>query len=110
LSNGRKHSQAKQVSLEVSKGAEWRSVVCDDGLGFSGKSPLGQTTDVGMKITQERAIRIGATVQVQSKFGQGTAVLLTLPARPVSGVRLGTLHLDAGVLVAMEWDKPATAG
>jgi two-component system nitrate/nitrite sensor histidine kinase NarX len=109
LSNVRKHSQAKQVSLEVSMGAEWRFVVGDNGLGFSGKSPLGQTTHVGMKITQERAARIGATVQVQSEFGQGTAVLVTLPAHPVSRVRLGTLHLDAGVLVAMEWDNPATA-
>jgi two-component system nitrate/nitrite sensor histidine kinase NarX len=108
LSNVRKHSQATQVSLEVSKGAEWRFVVRDDGLGFSGKSPVGQTSHVGLKIMQERAARIGAAVQVQSEAGQGTSVVLTLPAHPVSGVSLGTMNLDAGVLAAME-SETATA-
>ena len=55
-----------------------------------------------MKIMQERATRIGATVQVQSEVGQGTRVVLTLPAHPVSGVSLGTLSLDASALAAME--------
>jgi two-component system nitrate/nitrite sensor histidine kinase NarX len=107
LSNARKHARASQVFLDVSKGLEWRFVVRDDGHGFSGKSPVGQTTHVGMKIMQERAARIGATVQVQSEVGQGTSVVLTLPAHPVSGVSLGTLKLDAGVLEAMEMDRPA---
>ena len=108
LSNVRKHAQASQVALEVSKGAEWCFVVRDDGRGFSGKSPDGETSHVGMKIMQERAARIGATVQVQSEAGQGTRVVLTLPAHPVSGVSLGTMNLDAGVLAAMEMGSPAS--
>jgi two-component system nitrate/nitrite sensor histidine kinase NarX len=100
LSNVRKHSRASQVSVEVSKGAEWRFVVRDDGQGFSGNPP-GQTNHVGLKIMQERANRIGATVQVRSATGQGTTVVLELPAHPVSSVTLGTLNLDAKLLAAI---------
>ena len=108
LSNVRKHARASQVSLEVTKGAGWRFEVRDDGLGFSGTSSAGQSTHVGMKIMQERADRIGATVQVQSEAGQGTRVVLTLPAHPVSGVNLGTMNLDARALAALEMDNLAS--
>jgi two-component system nitrate/nitrite sensor histidine kinase NarX len=107
LSNVRKHARASQVSLEVTKGAEWRFAVRDDGQGFALGQALQPSTHVGMKIMQERATRVGATVQVQSERGQGTSVVLTLPAHPVSGVSLGTMNLDAGVLAAMEMDSPA---
>ncbi|NVO07746.1 MAG: hypothetical protein HXX19_18305, partial [Rhodoferax sp.] len=86
-----------------SKGAEWRFVVRDDGQGFSGHSPAGQTQHVGMKIMQERAARIGAAVQVHSEMGQGSSVVLTLPAHPVSGVSLGTMSPAAKTLAAMEF-------
>jgi two-component system nitrate/nitrite sensor histidine kinase NarX len=101
LSNTRKHANASQVFLEVTKGATWRFEVRDDGHGFDTQSPGRrdtQTNHVGMKIMQERANRIGATVQVQSFAGQGIAVVLTLPAHPVSGVNAGTIALDATAL------------
>ena len=101
LSNVRKHARASQVHLEVSKGAEWRIVVRDDGHGFIAQQQVSQTSHVGMKIMHERATRIGATVQVESESGQGTAVVLTLPAHPVSGVNGGTLNLNADTLAAM---------
>jgi two-component system nitrate/nitrite sensor histidine kinase NarX len=102
LSNVRKHAQASQVSLVVSKGAAWRFAVRDDGLGISSRSPDGQSIHVGMKIMQERAARIGATVQVESEIGQGTRVVLTLPNHPVSGVGAGGMNLDAGALAALD--------
>jgi two-component system nitrate/nitrite sensor histidine kinase NarX len=102
LSNARKHARASQVVLHVTKGAEWRFEVQDDGHGFSPQQTAGQSTHVGMKIMQERAARIGATVQVHSEVGQGTRVVLTLPTHPVSGASQGSLHLDAGVLASLE--------
>ena len=102
LSNVRKHSKATRVFLEVSKGAEWRFEVRDDGCGFSAMSPQGQTTHVGMQIMQERAARIGATVLVQSVLGEGTRVVLSLPAHPVSGVNGGSMNLDAQALAALD--------
>jgi len=41
---------------------------------------------------------------VQSEVGQGTTVVLTLPAHPVSGVSQGNMNLDADVLVALDTD------
>ena len=113
LSNVRKHSQARQVQLEVTKGAAWRFTVYDDGRGFSPASREHSSNHVGMKIMQERASRIGASVQIQSEAGQGTRMVLTLPENPVSGVRLGNMHLDADELAAMQvaasWPERAPA-
>lgn len=95
LSNVRKHAHATQVVLEVRKGEAWRIVVRDDGQGFSMGVRPRQSTHVGMRIMQERAQRIGALVQVQTDPEQGTSVVLTLPAHPVSGVNQGTMQLDA---------------
>ena len=51
-------------------------------------------THVGSKIMRERAERIGAQVQVESRIGEGTAVTLTLPPYPVAAVNVATLGLD----------------
>ena len=101
LSNVRKHSQAKQVYLEVFKGEEWRFVVRDDGRGFDPEVSGRQNVHVGLKIMQERAMRIGAAVQVQSELGRGTTVQLSLPAHPVSGSNTGGLALGAEELAAL---------
>ncbi|RFO97274.1 histidine kinase [Rhodoferax lacus] len=102
LSNVRKHAQATQVVLEVAKGEGWRFTVRDDGRGFQSDMPDRQSTHVGLKIMQERAARIGAVVQLQSELGQGTTMVLTLPAHPVSGASVGGMHLDAQALAALE--------
>jgi len=56
---------------------------------------------VGMKIMQERAQRIGASVQVRSELGKGTRMQLSLPSNPVSGANAGGLTLLADELAAM---------
>ena len=102
LSNVRKHSQASQVYLDVHKGERWRFVVRDDGRGFGPEVRERQNVHVGMNIMQERASRIGASVQVQSELGQGTTVQLTLPAYPVSGANVGGQKMFAVELDAMK--------
>jgi len=101
LSNVRKHSQATQVTLEVTKGKAWRFVVRDDGRGFDPELSDRQNVRVGMKIMQERAQRIGASVQVRSELGKGTRMQLSLPSNPVSGANAGGLTLLADELAAM---------
>ncbi|MDB5741986.1 MAG: signal transduction histidine kinase, nitrate/nitrite-specific, NarQ [Polaromonas sp.] len=83
LSNVRKHSKATKIELEVFKGAQWRFVVRDDGIGFDASCGQGPA-HVGMKIMRERASGIGAEVDIVSAPGQGTRATLTLPAHPVS--------------------------
>ena len=84
LSNARKHAGAQQVSIQVFKGAQWRFIVKDDGIGFTPDAARA-LTHVGLNIMRERAARIGAQVEVQSESesGDGTTVTLTLPTHPV---------------------------
>ncbi len=103
LSNVRKHAGATQVDLEVFKGARWRFVVRDNGVGFD----MGQSHDhshVGMKIMRERAGGIGAQVEVRSRPGGGTTATLTLPEHPVTGGGVTTTGLELDALAALMRD------
>jgi two-component system nitrate/nitrite sensor histidine kinase NarX len=81
LSNVRKHAQAREVWVEVQQAPQWRVEVRDDGRGFAPGVAEADQTHVGLRIMRERAQRIGATVEVVSVPGSGTAVSLTLPER-----------------------------
>ena len=79
LSNVRKHARATQVWLDVQQQPQWRFEVRDDGEGFSPGDGPPDETHVGMRIMAERAERIGAGLDVLSRRGYGTSVVLTLP-------------------------------
>lgn len=80
LSNVRKHARATQVRVRVQQSPEWRFEVADDGIGFdTGAQP--PENHVGLRIMAERALRIGARLELQSRPGAGTTVSLTLPRR-----------------------------
>ncbi len=101
LSNVRKHAGATEVEVEVAKGARWRFAVRDNGAGFdTGKHP--GESHVGLNIMRERAVRIGAEVDVSSRAGQGTTVTLTLPEHPevTAGVLARALPQAQPVLAA----------
>jgi two-component system nitrate/nitrite sensor histidine kinase NarX len=78
LSNVRKHAGATRVTLKVTTTPHWRFEVADDGIGFEPSSAKPGETSVGLRIMQERAQRIGASVRVQSAPGQGCRVVLEL--------------------------------
>jgi two-component system nitrate/nitrite sensor histidine kinase NarX len=79
LSNVRKHAHARHVELRVRSTPHWRFEVHDDGGGFAAGRPGADATQVGLRIMQERALRIGARVQVRSAPGAGCTVTLELP-------------------------------
>ena len=93
LSNVRKHAQATHVSLDVTQGERWTFVVRDNGVGFDPGQAMDET-HVGSKIMRERAERIGATVEVRSEPGHGTAVTLSLPPYPVTTSGVGTMGIE----------------
>jgi len=74
----RKHARATQVWLDVQQQPQWRFEVRDDGEGFSPDDGPPDETHVGMRIMAERAERIGAGLEVLSRRGRGTSVVLTL--------------------------------
>ncbi len=79
LSNVRKHARASTVWVDVKQQPQWRFEVRDDGVGFSTDGGAADETHVGLRIMAERAERIGATLEVLSRPGHGTSVVLTLP-------------------------------
>ncbi len=81
LSNVRKHARASAVWVEVQQAPQWRVEVRDDGCGFEGDRVLADQTHVGLRIMRERALRIGASVEVASVPGSGTCIVLELPER-----------------------------
>jgi two-component system nitrate/nitrite sensor histidine kinase NarX len=80
LSNVRKHAGASRVWLDVAQQPQWRFEVRDDGRGFDVDAGPPDDTHVGLRIMAERAERIGAKLDVASRIGRGTSVVLTLPA------------------------------
>ncbi len=80
LSNVRKHAQATHVWVDVQQQPQWRFEVRDDGRGFVAPAEgSSDETQVGLRIMDERAERIGAALDVLSAPGRGTSVVLTLP-------------------------------
>jgi len=82
LSNIRKHAQASQVKVTVSRNFGAIDIeVQDDGVGFDPVNEPNVRSDrhVGLKIMRERAHRVGGECRITSKIGEGTCVRLTLP-------------------------------
>lgn len=86
LSNVRKHARAGHVWIDVWKKPAWRIEVRDDGDGFDRVQVAGRDeTHVGLRIMRERADRLGATLDLAAAPGQGTTVVLRLPAGGAPG-------------------------
>jgi len=80
LSNARKHSGCGRVEVALEGGAEYRIQVRDDGRGFDPSIVEDIEDHVGLRIMRERAARAGGSVQVHSRPGAGTEVLLVVPS------------------------------
>ncbi|MGK5008638.1 GAF domain-containing sensor histidine kinase [Janthinobacterium sp. MDB2-8] len=81
LSNIRKHAQASNVALRVENGRDFALQVRDDGEGFAANLRDKKTElQIGLRIMQERAERLGAQFAIDSTPGGGTTISLALPA------------------------------
>jgi signal transduction histidine kinase len=79
LSNARRHAAAEtiQVSFEAA-GQSARIMVRDDGCGFEAGQPTGRN-GFGLDFMRERAEQLGGELQLQSKPGAGTCVIVEIP-------------------------------
>ena len=82
LSNVRKHAQAGNVRVDLWRHRQGlRVAVTDDGVGFDGAAEGGKQAageHIGLQIMGERAARIGASLDIRSRPGEGTRVSLSL--------------------------------
>ena len=91
LNNVLKHAHASRVDMLIERRDGFvRLVVEDNGVGFdlSGRD-LARDKGIGILGMHERASLIGATLQIESQPGQGTAVYLEAPvASPAGGATI----------------------
>ena len=86
LANIAKHSLARQARLAIAQTPQQIEIVIeDDGSGMaamalvSHQSASGSQSHFGTEIMQERAQRLGGSIQLSEREGGGTRVRLTLP-------------------------------
>ncbi|HEB85493.1 MAG TPA: histidine kinase [Gammaproteobacteria bacterium] len=97
LNNIRKHSQAHavRVFMRSDTQGDCRILIEDDGVGMNIAPQSDRTSSdhLGLSIMEERAKRIGGTIQFESEPGEGTRILLhfhypELPAPEMSGIKV----------------------
>ena len=79
LQNVRKHSAATRVRIHLERGY---LVIGDNGRGFDVmRLASGASRNFGLHFMRERAELMDATLQIESRQGEGTRILLRLPHR-----------------------------
>jgi PAS domain S-box-containing protein len=83
LNNIARHAQASQVFIELDyKGDQLKFQISDDGIGFTPPRDwvdLSRQGHLGLVGMRERAEAVGGNIDIQSKAGQGTHLLVTIP-------------------------------
>ena len=85
LANARKHAQASTVRILISGDSEngrCRVLVEDDGVGFANPPKEGGGTHIGLSLLQDRAMRLGGRLRVESEPEEGVRVSLEFDAMP----------------------------
>jgi two-component system sensor histidine kinase DegS len=78
LQNVRKHAAASEVRIGLEKDC---LVIGDNGRGFDVmRLASGASRNFGLHFMRERAELVGSTLQIESRQGEGTRILLRLPA------------------------------
>jgi signal transduction histidine kinase len=85
LTNVQKHAQARHVVVELSLGAGVLSLeVSDDGRGLS-REDLAKAQSFGIRGLHERAGTVGGWIDLSSRPGGGTTLILSIPLAAEGG-------------------------
>jgi len=83
VNNVVKHARAQHVHIRLTwQASQFSACVQDDGLGFDPEAVLRDSQSlrgVGLLGMQERAALLGGTLQVWSRIGEGTRLVLNVP-------------------------------
>jgi signal transduction histidine kinase len=84
LTNVARHAEATTVRIRLALVGPWLQLeVRDDGRGFDVEAARAQG-HFGLLGLRERALRLGAVLDIDSRPGEGTAVRLTMPYPPTA--------------------------
>jgi signal transduction histidine kinase len=82
VSNAMRHGHPNNVYIVLSEeDTHWSLTVRDDGRGMTLNPELYASQGYGLNNMRERAGAIGGVFQIESKAGEGTRVVVTLPRR-----------------------------
>lgn len=86
VTNALKHGGPTRVDVRLSGGGEGCCIeVRDDGKGFDVAAKSGLEGHFGLRGMTERALRMGATLSIDSRPGHGTTVRVETPGEPPAG-------------------------
>jgi two-component system sensor histidine kinase UhpB len=81
LTNVARHARASNVDVILERrGDQVLLIVEDNGVGFDPSRTGSQRRGFGLLGMHERAALVGATLQIESTSGEGTTILLRMPA------------------------------
>lgn len=90
LANVRRHAGARHIRVTLAPAdGQVRLDVVDDGVGFDPTSIAAEPTlagGYGLKALRERLAAIGGGLAIESEPGQGTAISVTVPFVPATGL------------------------
>jgi two-component system, chemotaxis family, CheB/CheR fusion protein len=82
LNNVSKHAHATRVDVVITaRAGQVVLVVEDNGIGFDASSD-GRTDGIGLVTMRERAMLVGASLEIESIPGKGTSVFVRMPVMP----------------------------
>jgi signal transduction histidine kinase len=82
FTNIRKHAYARNVDVKLQREGDHVSLlIADDGLGFDAAVAAGGQGN-GLRNLRERAHTMAADIQIKSRKGMGTQILLRVPVKP----------------------------
>jgi len=80
LHNAARHAGAQHIAVSLAEGGGRLVLeVRDDGAGFDPDDPELRARHLGLTSMEERAARLGGTLQLRSAPGEGTVVVLEVP-------------------------------
>lgn len=82
--NAARHAQASAITVQIGFTRDLAIVVEDDGIGFASEPTLGGTR-FGLRGMKERAARLGGTLKIDGRPGEGSRILLSVPGRIAFG-------------------------
>jgi signal transduction histidine kinase len=77
IHNSLRHARARHLTVSLRRDdGHVRLTVEDDGVGFDPAAAAVRSTHLGLTSMEERAERVGARLEIRSRPGEGTTVLL----------------------------------
>jgi two-component system NarL family sensor kinase len=84
LRNAARHADATTIRISLSRdGSDMRLIIEDDGRGFDPQS-VDAEGHFGLQLMKERVELAGGVLHVESRIGEGTAIVVRLPAETSS--------------------------